>query len=142
MLSSTCHYAVVNDVHNVIFVPRDSSVKRFLYAWFTHLYPYIYAFVYCLTLIVLDSWLSTAWLTQARGCWADRVLVGASISRGSPGLPLPLPYIYILGQCPCIATGSYNNSITYIYKCVLYCYEMGDDIHEPSEMTLKRNSGL
>jgi hypothetical protein len=43
-------------------------------------------------LIVLDSWLLTAWL---RGCWVDRVLAGASISRGSPGLPLPLPYIYI-----------------------------------------------
>jgi hypothetical protein len=95
MLSNTCHYAVVNAVHSVIFVPRDSGIKRFLYAWFTHLYPYIYAFVYCLTLIVLDSWLSTAWLTQARGCWVDRVLAGASISRGSPGLPLPLPYIYM-----------------------------------------------
>jgi hypothetical protein len=93
MLSSTCHYAVVNAVHSVIFVPRDSCVKRFLYAWFTHLYPYIYiyiyiyAFVYCLTFIVLDSLLSTAWLTQARGCWVDRVLAGAFISRGSPGLP-------------------------------------------------------
>jgi hypothetical protein len=57
-----------------------------------YIYIYIYAFVYCLTLIVLDSWLLTAWL---RGCWVDRVLAGASISRGSPGLPLPLPYIYI-----------------------------------------------
>jgi hypothetical protein len=32
---------------------------------------------------------------STRGCWVDRVLAGASISRGSPGLPLPLPYIYI-----------------------------------------------
>jgi hypothetical protein len=95
MLSSTCHYAVVNAVHSVIFVPRDSGFKRFLYACFTHLYPYIYAFVYCVTLIVLESWLLTAWLTQACGCWVDRALAGASISRGSPGLPLPLPYIYI-----------------------------------------------
>jgi hypothetical protein len=42
----------------------------------------------------------------------------------------------------CVATGSYNSLITYIYKCVLYCYEMEDDIHESSGMTLKRNSGL
>jgi hypothetical protein len=98
MLSSICHYAVVNAVHSVIFISHDSSVKRFLYALFTHLYPYIYVFVYCLTLIVLDSWLSTAWLTQSRGCWVDRVLAGASISKGSPGLPLPLPYIYIKCQ--------------------------------------------
>jgi hypothetical protein len=46
MLSSTCHYAVVNDVHSVIFVPRGSGVKRILYAWFTHLYPYIYMHSY------------------------------------------------------------------------------------------------
>jgi hypothetical protein len=58
------------------------------------IYIYIYAFVYCLTLIVLDSWLSTTWLTQARGCWADRVLARASISRGSPGLPYIYIYIY------------------------------------------------
>jgi hypothetical protein len=95
MLSSTCHYTVVNVVQSVIFAPRDSGFKRFLYAFFMHLYPYIYAFVYCVTLIVLESCLLTAWLTQARGCWVDHVLAGASISRGSPGLPLPLPYIYI-----------------------------------------------
>jgi hypothetical protein len=46
MLSSTCHYAVVNAVHSVIFIPRVSGVKRFLYAWFTHLYPYIYMHSY------------------------------------------------------------------------------------------------
>jgi hypothetical protein len=80
MLSSTCHYAVVNTVHSVIFVPRDSGVKRFLYAWFTHLYPCICAFVYCLTLIVLDSWLSTACLTQARA--------GAGSTASWLGLPL------------------------------------------------------
>jgi hypothetical protein len=51
-------------------------------------------------------------------------------------------FINILAQCQCVATGSYNSLITYIYKCVLYCYEMEDDIHEPSGMTLKRNSGL
>jgi hypothetical protein len=51
-------------------------------------------------------------------------------------------FIETLAQCPCVATGSYNSSITYIYKCVLYYYEMEDDIHEPSGMTLKRNSGL
>jgi hypothetical protein len=33
-----------------------------------------------------------------------------------------------LRHCPYVATGSYNSSITYIYKCVLYCYEMEDDI--------------
>jgi hypothetical protein len=68
MLSSTCHYAVVNAVHSVIFVPRGSGFKRFFYACFTHLYPYIYAFVYCVMLIVLESWLLTAWLMQALGC--------------------------------------------------------------------------
>jgi hypothetical protein len=62
---------------------------------FIHIYICIRILPYCLTLIVLDSWLSTTWLMQACGCWVDRVLARASISRGSPGLPLPLPYIYI-----------------------------------------------
>jgi hypothetical protein len=57
---------------------------------FIHIYICIRILPYAL--IVLDSWLLTAWL---RGCWVDRVLARASISRGSPGLPLPLPYIYI-----------------------------------------------
>jgi hypothetical protein len=45
------------------------------------------------------SWLSLAWytLTQACGWWADRVLAGASPTNGSPGLPLPRSYIYMLG---------------------------------------------
>jgi hypothetical protein len=47
-----------------------------------------------------------------------------------------------LGQCTCVTTGTYNILITYIYKCVLYCYEMDNDMHEPSGMTSKRNSGL
>jgi hypothetical protein len=57
-------------------------------------------------------------------------------------LILLVEFKFLLAQCPCVATGSYNSSITYIYKCVLYCYEMEDDIHEPSGMTLKRNSSL
>jgi hypothetical protein len=65
-----------------------------------HITPYIYAFVYCLTRFIRDSWLSSAWLTQARIHWPDRVLAGvlagASPTNGSPRLPLPLPYIYSL----------------------------------------------
>jgi hypothetical protein len=45
-------------------------------------------------------------------------------------------------QCPCIASETYNILITYIYKYVLYDYEMDDNIREPSGMTLKRNPGL
>jgi hypothetical protein len=64
-----------------------------------HITTYIYACVYHLTRITWDSWLSSAWLTQARVHWADRdlagVLAGASPTNGSPGLPLPLRYIYI-----------------------------------------------
>jgi hypothetical protein len=51
-------------------------------------------------------------------------------------------YIYTLGQYPCVATGTYNISITYICTYVLYSYEIKDDIYELSEMTSKRNSGL
>jgi hypothetical protein len=50
--------------------------------------------------------------------------------------------LYKIGQCSCIASGTYNISITYIYKYVLYDYEMDDNICEPSEMTSKRNLGL
>jgi hypothetical protein len=45
-----------------------------------------------------------------------------------------------LGQCPCVATGKYNISITYIYKYVLCSYGIEDDIRELSGMTSKRNS--
>jgi hypothetical protein len=48
----------------------------------------------------------------------------------------------IIGQCPCVATGTYNISINYICTYVLYSYEIEDDICELSEMTSKRNSGL
>jgi hypothetical protein len=34
-----------------------------------------------------------------------------------------------LGQCPCVATGTYNISITYICTYVLYSYEIEDDIY-------------
>jgi hypothetical protein len=51
-------------------------------------------------------------------------------------------HIYWLGQYPCVATGTYNISITYICTYVLYSYEIKDDIYELSEMTSKRNSGL
>jgi hypothetical protein len=37
---------------------------------------------------------------------------------------------------------TYNISITYIYKYVLYGYEMDDNMREPSRMTSKRNQGL
>jgi hypothetical protein len=55
---------------------------------------------------------------------------------------LPSSVLYKIGQCPCIASVKYNISITYIYKYMLYDYEMDDNIHEPSKMTSKRNSGL
>jgi hypothetical protein len=48
----------------------------------------------------------------------------------------------LLGQYPCVATGTYNISITYICTYVLYSYEIKDDIYELSEMTSKRNLGL
>jgi hypothetical protein len=50
--------------------------------------------------------------------------------------------LYKIGQCPCIASGTYNISITYIYKYVLYNYEINDNIRKPSGMISKRNSGL
>jgi hypothetical protein len=28
-------------------------------------------------------------------------------------------YIISLGECPCVATKSYNNTITYVYMCVI-----------------------
>jgi hypothetical protein len=62
-----------------------------LYMVYASLSTYICIRILHYAIIVLDFWLLTAWL---RGCWVDRVLAGASISRGSPGLPLPLPYIY------------------------------------------------
>jgi hypothetical protein len=96
----THRYAVVNDVHMVIFVSVSRGTKNSFYAWFMQITTYIYACVYRLTRITQDSWLSSAWLTQARVHWADRDLAGvlarASPTNGSPGLPLPHPYIYIL----------------------------------------------
>jgi hypothetical protein len=53
-----------------------------------------------------------------------------------------LGLILLLGQCPCVATVTYNISIIYIYKYVLYNYEIEDDIRELSGLTSKRNSGL
>ncbi len=50
--------------------------------------------------------------------------------------------LYKIGQCPCIPSGIYNISITYIYKYVLCSYEIEDDIHELFGMTSKRNSGM
>jgi hypothetical protein len=49
---------------------------------------------------------------------------------------------YKIGQCPYIASGTYNISITYIYKYVLYDYKMEDNIRESSGMISKRNPGL
>ena len=46
---------------------------------YVSLFIYICIRILSYALIVLDSWLLTAWL---RGCWVDRVLAGASISRG------------------------------------------------------------
>jgi hypothetical protein len=50
--------------------------------------------------------------------------------------------LYKISQCPCITSGTYNISITYIYKYVLYDYEMDDNIRESSGMISKRNPGL
>jgi hypothetical protein len=80
---------------------------------------------------------SDAHLPARRYTW-----LGLPGTNGSPGLPLVCPYIYILGQCPCVATEIYNISINYICTYVLYSYEIEDDICELSEMTSKRNSGL
>jgi hypothetical protein len=54
----------------------------------------------------------------------------------------PSSVLYKIGQCPCIAMRTYNISITYIYKYVLYDYEMDDNMREPSTITSKRNQGL
>jgi hypothetical protein len=95
MMSSTCHYAVVNVVHSVIFVPRDSGVKRFLYAWFTHLYPYIYICIRILPYAYRPGFLAVDCMADGSTRVLGRPHPGASISRGSPGLLLSLPYIYI-----------------------------------------------
>jgi hypothetical protein len=64
-----------------------------------HIYTYIYVCVYRMSRLSGDTCLSYAWLTQAGVQVAERdtigVLAGASPTNGSPGLPLPLPYIYI-----------------------------------------------
>jgi predicted Rossmann-fold nucleotide-binding protein len=39
-----------------------------------------------------------------------------------------LTFSSILGQCPCVATGTYNISINYICTYVLYNYKIEDDI--------------
>ena len=44
--------------------------------------------------------------------------------------------LYKIGQCPCIASGTYNISITYIYKYVLYDYAV------MLQITWKRERGL
>jgi hypothetical protein len=62
--------------------------------------------------------------------------LGPVTHRHSPSV------LYKIGQCPCIAFGTYNISITYIYKYVLYDYEMNDNIRKPSRMISKRISGL
>jgi hypothetical protein len=54
----------------------------------------------------------------------------------------PSSVLYKIDQRPCIAMRTYNISITYIYKYVLYGYEMDDNMCEPSRMTSKRNQGL
>jgi hypothetical protein len=99
MLSSTCHYRVVNAVHSVIFVPRDSVVKRFLYAWFTHLYPYIYIYMHSYIALRLSFWIL--------GCrlhgW--RKHAGAGSTASWLGLPL-------VGE----AQGFY-----YLFHYQLYC---------------------
>jgi hypothetical protein len=91
----THRYAVVNGVHMVIFVSVSRGTKDSFYVWFMHITTYIYACVYRLTRITRDSWLSSAWLTQARVHWADRDLAGASPTNGSSGLSLLYIYIYI-----------------------------------------------
>jgi hypothetical protein len=57
---------------------------------------------------------------------------GLSLTIGSPGLPLYLPYIlyiYILGECPCVVTETYNTTITYIQNV---CYTvMRKRFHNP-----------
>jgi hypothetical protein len=50
--------------------------------------------------------------------------------------------LYKIGQCSYIASGTYNISITYIYKYVLYDYKMNDNIRKRFGMISKRNSGL
>jgi hypothetical protein len=94
----TQRYAVVNSEHMVIFVPVSHGIKDSIYACVMHISTYIYACVYHMSRLNRDTWLSYAWLTQAGVQWAERdligVLAGASPTNGSPGLPLPLPYIY------------------------------------------------
>jgi hypothetical protein len=61
------------------------------------------------------------------------------------GIPLIVgssKILTIIGQCLCVATGTYNILITYIYKYVLCSYEIEDDIRELSGMASKRNLGL
>ena len=102
-------YAVVTGKHMQIFVPVIRGIKDSIYAWVMHICTYIYACVYRMSRLSRDTWLSYAWLTQAGVHWAERdpigLLAGASPTNGSPGLPLPLPYIYI-----------YNEYINYCMK--------------------------
>jgi hypothetical protein len=96
-------YAVVTGKHMQIFVPVIRGIKDSIYAWVMHICTYIYACVYRMSRLSRDTWLSYAWLTQAGVQWAERdpigLLAGASPTNGSPGLLLPLPYIYIYIVC-------------------------------------------
>jgi hypothetical protein len=55
--------------------------------------------------------------------------------RDVVNLRMELIYIYILGECPCVATEPYNNTITYVYiyyivivrcPCVTTTYKLFD----------------
>jgi hypothetical protein len=92
---NTQRYAVVTGKHMEIFVPVIRGIKDSIYAWVMHISTYIYAFVYRMSRLSRDTWLSYAWLTQAGVHDPIGVLAGASPTNGSLGLPLPLPYIYL-----------------------------------------------
>jgi hypothetical protein len=57
------------------------------------------------------------------------VVLGHTGARHKLCVAFRLYFLLVLGQCPCVATGTYNISITYICTYVLYSYEIEDDIY-------------
>jgi hypothetical protein len=73
-------------------------------------------------------------LLRGWGLSRDRstVQIGWRQNQVESGYPLQ-PYIYILGECPCVATELYNNTITYVHMCVILLWEnVSESICDPT----------
>ena len=60
-------------------------------------------------------------IQEGRGVLGVLLQVGAFNIENAPRCILVPPYIYILGECPCVATEPYNNTITYVHIGMCSC---------------------